>query len=100
MVEGIKPFGNPFVMTEERLDRMQHQLYFKIEQVINEQVPSKRARLAADIDAITSLAVAIGNAPLMHTLQAAAEIGFMQAGHVLPTGSLIPTTPPGPTENN
>lgn len=80
-------------MTEERLDRMKHQLYFKIEEVINMMVPSKRGRMAADLDAITSMAAAIAQAPLMHTLGAAAERGFAQAGMVLNADGTVPPTP-------
>lgn len=84
---------NPLVMTEERLERMRAQMYFKIEAVINSAVPSKRARLAADIDAIVSMSIAIGNAPLLHTLQAAAERGFQLAGLELDAAGMIPVTP-------
>lgn len=84
-------------MTEERLLKMQRQLYFKIEEVVNMQVPSKRARLAADIDAITAMAAAIAVAPVLHTLQAAAEVGFAQAGLKMNADGTIP---PVPSEQN
>lgn len=80
---------NPGIMTEDRLERLKKQLYFLIEETVDRAVPSKRARLAADIDAITQLAVAIGIAPVMHTLQAAAEAGFAQAGNVLNAAPII-----------
>lgn len=80
-------------MTEERLERMKAQLYFKIDEMVDAVPPSRRARLAADIDAITSMAAAIAQAPLMHTLQAAAEAGFAQAGVALNANGTVPPTP-------
>lgn len=96
---GINP-DHPLAMTEERFERLQQQLYFKIEDVVNRQVPSKRGRMAADLDAITSLAAATAAAPIMHTLHSAAASGFAQAGMHLPKGAVIPETPVTPTEKN
>lgn len=84
-------------MTEERLLKMKKQLFFKIEDVVAQQVPSKRARLAADLDAITAMAAAIAVAPVLHTLQAAAEVGFAQAGLRMNADGTIP---PVPSEQN
>jgi hypothetical protein len=84
-------------MTEERLLKMKKQLFFKIEDVVAQQVPSKRARFAADLDAITAMAAAIAVAPVLHTLQAAAEVGFAQAGLRMNADGTIP---PVPSEQN
>ena len=88
---------NPAIMTEDRLSRLKKQLYFLIEHTVESVPPSKRPRLAADINAITELAVAIGIAPVMHTLQAAAEAGFAQAGVQL---GAVPLVTPVKSEQN
>lgn len=88
----------PFVMTEDRLERMQGSLHRKIEEMVHAQVPSKRPRFAADLDAVIALAMAVGQAPVLHTLQAAAELGFAMSGAQLLGAA--PATPVVPTENN
>lgn len=81
-------------MTAERLEIMQQRLHFKIEEMVQKEVPSKRPRLAADLDAITAMAAAIAAAPVMHALQAAAEAGFAAAGRALNADFTVPVTPP------
>ncbi len=58
--------------------------YAKFEDFLNYYGEGKDiARMAADLDRLVGIATAVAQAPILHTLQAAAEVGFAQSGMAL-----------------